>query len=69
MGGSLGLAALTTLAASRTDTVLGRGADLIPATAEGYRLAFRVATGIAVAALVLAAAVLRPGTDSPVTPR
>ncbi|OXY99206.1 MFS transporter [Streptomyces diastatochromogenes] len=69
VGGSLGLAALTTLAASRTDTVLGRGADLIPATAEGYRLAFRVATGIAVAALVLAAAVLRPGTDSPVTPR
>ncbi|MFE1878375.1 MFS transporter [Streptomyces diastatochromogenes] len=69
VGGSLGLAALTTLAASRTGTLLGQGADLVPATAEGYRLAFRVATGIAVAALVLAAAVLRPGTDSPVTPR
>ncbi|SOD80842.1 MFS transporter [Streptomyces sp. Ag109_G2-15] len=69
VGGSLGLAALTTLAAIRTDTLLDRGADLIPATAEGYRLAFRVATGIAVAALVLAATVLRPGTDSPVTPR
>ncbi|MFJ9862890.1 MFS transporter [Streptomyces sp. NPDC101165] len=69
VGGSLGLAALTTLAASRTDTLLDQGADLIPATAEGYRLAFRVATGFAVVALALAAAVLRPSADSPVTPR
>ncbi|MFF4036954.1 MFS transporter [Streptomyces sp. NPDC001816] len=68
VGGSLGLAALTTLAASRTDTLLGQGAELIPATAEGYRLAFRVATGFAVAALALAAGVLRPSADSPVTP-
>lgn len=69
VGGSLGLAALTTLAASRTDTLLDQGAELIPATAEGYRLAFRVATGFAVAALALAAVVLRPSADSPVTPR
>ncbi|MFG2353271.1 MFS transporter [Streptomyces sp. NPDC048521] len=61
VGGSLGLAVLSTLAASRTGTLLDGGADLIPATAEGYRLAFRVATGIAVAALLLAGAVLRPG--------
>jgi EmrB/QacA subfamily drug resistance transporter len=60
VGGSLGLAVLSTLAASRTGGLLDRGAELIPATAEGYRLAFRVATGIAVAALVLAGAVLRP---------
>ncbi|MEU1400966.1 MFS transporter [Streptomyces sp. NPDC005728] len=60
VGGSLGLAALSTLAAARTDALLGRGEDLIPATAEGYRLAFRVAAGIAVAALVLAGVVLRP---------
>ncbi|MFF9132131.1 MFS transporter [Streptomyces sp. NPDC014806] len=60
VGGSLGLAALSTLAASRTGGLLQRGAELVPATAEGYRLAFRVATGIAVAALLLAAAVLRP---------
>ncbi|MFE1311475.1 MFS transporter [Streptomyces sp. NPDC058755] len=69
VGGSLGLAALTTLAASRTDTLLDQGAELIPATAEGYRLAFRVATGFAVAALALAAVVLRPIADSAVTPR
>ncbi|MFF3872268.1 MFS transporter [Streptomyces sp. NPDC001978] len=61
VGGSLGLAVLTTLAASRTGGLLDGGAELIPATAEGYRLAFRVATGLAVGALALAAAVLRPG--------
>ncbi|MFB7505116.1 MFS transporter [Streptomyces broussonetiae] len=60
VGGSLGLAVLSTLAASRTGGLLDRGAELIPATAQGYRLAFRVATAIAVAALVLAGAVLRP---------
>ncbi|MEV6837016.1 MFS transporter [Streptomyces sp. NPDC051133] len=67
VGGSLGLAALTALAACRTGALLDRGAELVPATAEGYRLAFRVAAGIAVAALVLAAAVLRPRRD--LTPR
>ncbi|MFJ9964533.1 MFS transporter [Streptomyces avermitilis] len=59
VGGSLGLAVLTTLAASRTDHLRHGGADLVAATASGYRLAFMVATGIAVAALVLAAGVLR----------
>ncbi|EPD66334.1 MFS transporter [Streptomyces sp. HGB0020] len=59
VGGSLGLAVLSTLAASRTDGLLARGAELIPATADGYRLAFRVATVVALAALVLAATALR----------
>ncbi|MET9084352.1 MFS transporter [Streptomyces sp. NPDC004237] len=63
VGGSLGLAVLSTLAASRTDTLLGGGAELVPATAEGYQLAFRVAACLAVAALTLAATVLRPGRD------
>lgn len=61
VGGSLGLAVLTTLAASRTERLVGRGAQTVAATADGYRLAFTVATVIAAAALVLAAAVLRPG--------
>lgn len=59
VGGSLGLAALSTLAASRTQGLLRQGAGLVPATADGFRLAFLVATGIALAALVLAAGVLR----------
>ncbi|MGY6021266.1 MFS transporter [Streptomyces spinosirectus] len=59
VGGSLGLAVLSTLAAGRTDGLLGHGAELVPATADGYRLAFRVATVVALAALTLAAATLR----------
>ncbi len=54
VGGSLGLAVLTTLAAGRTDELMSRGAELIPATAEGYQLAFRTGALIAVAALALA---------------
>ncbi|MFF6988860.1 MFS transporter [Streptomyces sp. NPDC010273] len=61
VGGSLGLAVLTTLAAGRTDELVSKGVELIPATAEGYRLAFRTAALIAVAALVLAGVVLRSG--------
>jgi EmrB/QacA subfamily drug resistance transporter len=63
VGGSLGLAVLSTLAASRTDGLLARGAELVPATAEGYRLAFRVAAVIAAGALALAAGVLRERRD------
>ncbi|QTE01824.1 MFS transporter [Streptomyces cyanogenus] len=59
VGGSLGLAVLSTLAASRTEALLADGTAPLPATAEGYRLAFTVATGIAAAALALAALVLR----------
>ncbi|MFE6170615.1 MFS transporter [Streptomyces sp. NPDC056464] len=59
VGGSLGLAVLSVLAASRTEGLLDEGAAAVAATAEGYQLAFRVATGIAVGALGLAAAVLR----------
>ncbi|MFI2432978.1 MFS transporter [Streptomyces sp. NPDC018693] len=63
VGGSLGLAVLSTLAASRTDELVGRGTELLPATAEGHRLAFRIASLIALGALVLAAGVLRRKAD------
>ncbi|MFG3332581.1 MFS transporter [Streptomyces tendae] len=59
VGGSLGLAALSALAAARTDGLLGRGSAAVTATAEGYQLAFRVAAVVATGALVLAAIVLR----------
>ncbi|MGW5564908.1 MFS transporter [Streptomyces tendae] len=59
VGGSLGLAALSALAATRTDGLLGRGSAAVTATAEGYQLAFRVAAVVATGALVLAAIVLR----------
>ncbi len=63
VGGSLGLAVLTTLAASRTQALTGRGADALAATADGYRLAFWVAAGISAVGLALAAALLRPASS------
>ncbi|WP_280922792.1 MFS transporter [Streptomyces sp. MZ04] len=67
VGGSLGLAALTTLAASRTEGLLADGGRTLAATADGYRLAFWVATGIAALGLAVAATVLRPGRRPAVT--
>ncbi|MEU1019677.1 hypothetical protein ABZ383_07850 [Streptomyces sp. NPDC005900] len=63
VGGSLGLAFLTTPAASRTQTLTGRGTDALAATADGYRLAFWVAAGISAAGLAPAAALLRPASS------
>ncbi|MFD3928242.1 MFS transporter [Streptomyces sp. NPDC058614] len=68
VGGSLGLAVLTTLAASRTERLLGEGGGggerLVAATADGYRLAFTVGMGITATALLLAAVLLRPARVS-----
>ncbi|WUI45639.1 MFS transporter [Streptomyces sp. NBC_00414] len=63
VGGSLGLAVLTTLAAGRTDGLLRGGESFAVATADGYRLAFTVATGIAVVGFAVAGVVLRPARD------
>lgn len=63
VGGSLGLAVLSVLAASRTEGLVADGAGVVAATAEGYQLAFRVATGIALGALAVAAVVLRGRRD------
>ncbi|MFF2363312.1 MFS transporter [Streptomyces sp. NPDC058122] len=60
VGGSLGLAVLTTLAASRTERLTGGGEHVVAATADGYRLAFTVAAAVAATAFALAAALLRP---------
>ncbi|MEU5044982.1 MFS transporter [Streptomyces griseorubiginosus] len=64
VGGSLGLAVLSVVAARRTEGLLGTGAHLVAATAEGYQSAFRVGAAIAVTALVLAAVVLRPRKET-----
>ncbi|MFE6619150.1 MFS transporter [Streptomyces sp. NPDC057740] len=59
VGGSLGLAVLSVLAASHTDGLLAGGAEPVAATAAGYQLAFQVGTLIVAGALVLAATLLR----------
>ncbi|MFF3497796.1 MFS transporter [Streptomyces sp. NPDC003247] len=63
MGGSLGLAVLSTVAAARTD---GRATP--EALTEGYALAFRTGTGVllAAAALMLVWLPRRPATGTPV---
>lgn len=64
VGGSLGLAVLSVVAARRTEGLLGDGVHLVAATAEGYQSAFRVGAAIGVTALVLAAVVLRPRKET-----
>jgi EmrB/QacA subfamily drug resistance transporter len=60
VGGALGLAVVATLAATRTKTLLAHGSGTAAALTGGYRLAFMVGTGLVVAALAVAVAVLQP---------
>jgi len=62
MGGALGLAVLASLAASRTDSLLASGDDQVAALAGGYHAAFLVGAVFALAAAVIGAALLWPGT-------
>jgi EmrB/QacA subfamily drug resistance transporter len=64
MGGALGLALLTSLAASRSESLLASGDDPLTALTGGYHVAFLVGTAFAAAAAVLAAALLRGGTGA-----
>jgi EmrB/QacA subfamily drug resistance transporter len=61
MGGALGLAVLASLAASRTETLLGSGESEVAALTGGYHVAFLVGAIFALAAAVIGAALLRPG--------
>jgi EmrB/QacA subfamily drug resistance transporter len=56
MGGSIGLAGLATIAASRTGTLAAGGASETAALLGGYHVAFLVAAGFAGSAAVLALA-------------
>ncbi len=61
VGGALGLAVLATLAATRSETLLLDGDTAAAALTGGYRLAFLVAAGLALAALAIALVVLESG--------
>ncbi|MGW8799322.1 MFS transporter [Streptomyces sp. NPDC055775] len=70
IGMAVGIALLSTLAASRTDELLADGQSRAAALTGGYHLAFMVGAGFLVAAFVVALAVLRPHRPKPVaTPR
>jgi EmrB/QacA subfamily drug resistance transporter len=59
IGGAMGVAVLSTLAASRTDGLLADGESQAAALTGGYHLAFTVGAGLLVAAFVVAFTVLR----------
>ncbi|MEU8700141.1 MFS transporter [Streptomyces sp. NPDC048680] len=68
IGMATGVAVLSTLAASRTDTLLAAGHDRAEALTGGYHLAFAVGGGLLTAAFLVALTVLgrpEPGTRSP----
>jgi len=65
MGGALGLAVLASLAASRTDNLLGSGDGSLVALNGGYHVAFLVGAVFAAAAAVVGAVLLRAGAHAP----
>lgn len=64
VGGSLGLALLTALAAHHTQGLVAHGGERLAATADGFGLAYGVGLVIGLAALVVAAVTLRAGRKS-----
>lgn len=69
IGMALGVAVLSTLAASRTDTLLAAGGSRAEALTGGYHLAFTVGTGLLATAFLVALAVLgRPDHRPATTP-
>jgi EmrB/QacA subfamily drug resistance transporter len=65
VGAALGVAVLSTLAAGRTARLTAGGTAAAAALTQGYRLAFGVGTGLALAALLIAIVALHPGTRRP----
>lgn len=64
IGMAMGVAVLSTLAASRTDTLLAEGRSRAEALTGGYHLAFAVGTGLLATAFLVAYTVLRrPARD------
>jgi MFS family permease len=65
MGGALGLAILASLAASRTDSLLGSGDGELAALNGGYHLAFLAGAVFCAVAAALAGLLLRAGAEVP----
>jgi len=59
VGGTLGLAVLTTVATSHTNHLLAGGTSQLDALTSGYRIAFLIAAGLALAGAVAAFTLLR----------
>jgi MFS family permease len=59
IGGALGIAALSTIATSRTEEALGAGTALHPALVDGFQGAFVAGVGIALLGVVAALTLIR----------
>jgi EmrB/QacA subfamily drug resistance transporter len=68
VGGALGLAVLATVSASHTTALEHGGRDVASALTGGYHLAWVIGTGVMVAALATALAVLRPAPTPTAVP-
>jgi EmrB/QacA subfamily drug resistance transporter len=66
VGGTLGLAVLSTIATSHTNSLLAGGHGQLDALTDGYKLAFLVAAGFCAAGVVAAATLLRHLEADPV---
>ncbi|MEX0170570.1 MFS transporter [Streptomyces sp. LMG1-1-1.1] len=69
IGMALGVAVLSTLAATRTDSLTAAGRPAAEALTGGYHLAFAAGTGLLLVALGVAATVLRPARAAGRRPR
>lgn len=67
VGGALGLAVLATLSTTRSDNLIAGGTSEASALTSGYHLAFLVGAGLVLAAIAVAAALIRP--DAPAAER
>jgi EmrB/QacA subfamily drug resistance transporter len=65
IGTALGLAALITVAAARTEALAGEGPATAAAIVEGFRIAFYAAAGLAVAGALVPLLVMRGGERAP----
>lgn len=67
IGAALGLSLLATFSTTRSESLLGKGEPVADALTGGYTLAFGIATGLLVAAVVIVALVIeKPAAREPV---
>jgi EmrB/QacA subfamily drug resistance transporter len=64
VGGTLGLAVLTTLATSHTNSLLASGTGQLDALTSGYRIAFLISAGLCLAGTVATVTLLRGRSGS-----
>ncbi len=69
VGGALGLAVLATVSAARTSALSAQGRPPAVALTDGYHLAFWIAFGLVIAAIAVAATLLRPQPALPPSPQ